>query len=257
MIINKNKLFEKYIGDQKFFDDEVKNRQINFLALHHTQANSVNEAIDFYKQHGVSPHYLIDIFGQIFLLVDEQYIAFHAGCSYWRKTEVLNNSSIGIEFLSRNPYEIGFSKNQIDSGLFLCIELIKKYDIKPYNIVGHSDIAYFSDTKLLGRKDDPSHLFDWQFLAKNGVGIFHEVDLEKDVELFRFGQRDQKIGHLKQYLREFGYLVTNFDEIFDEEMIFLVQAFNRRFNPKKFVQNSEIWYLSCDLILQDLLKRCY
>ncbi len=255
MQINRSRLLEKFGGEEKYFDDEVKNRDINFIVFHHTKSSSVPQAISLYKEHGVSPHYLIDPLGQVFLLVEEENIAFHAGCSFWRGVESINNSSIGIEFLSNDPYEVGFSNNQINSGLFLCRNLVEKYNIEPPNIVGHSDIAFFKDSKLLGRKDDPSHLFKWQFLAKNGIGIFAKIELENDRALFKINNSHPAIAKAKKNLHRFGYLVNNFDENFDEEMRFLARVFNQRFNPGKFQENSDYWYLSSELLLREIIKQ--
>jgi phosphopantothenoylcysteine synthetase/decarboxylase len=41
--------------------------------------------------------------------------------------------------------------------------------------LGHSDIAYNSTCGLLDRKQDPSHLFDWEILAKNNIGLYPKL----------------------------------------------------------------------------------
>ena len=203
--INKSKLFEKRHRQHKLFEDEFVKRDIKFIVLHHTQADSIEEAIDLYKEPGVSAHYVIDESGVIFLLVAEENIAFHAGYSFWNGFYALNQSSIGIEFLNKDPYKINYSKKQMQSACELLHYLCKKYNIEQKNIVGHSDIAHFDDTKLLGRKDDPSYLFDWSFLAKNNIGIFPEISVENDKILYEFGQNHHKISIIKKDLRYFGY----------------------------------------------------
>ena len=47
--------------------------------------------------------------------------------------------------------------------------LIKKYKIKPQNILGHSDIAP-------NRKKDPGEKFPWKYLSQNKIGIWHKLD---------------------------------------------------------------------------------
>jgi N-acetylmuramoyl-L-alanine amidase len=49
----------------------------------------------------------------------------------------------------------------------LCQQIKARWKIKDIDIVGHSDIAP-------DRKEDPGELFDWQLLAKNGIGLWPE-----------------------------------------------------------------------------------
>lgn len=252
------------VNDQltRYFHCPKKPREIKFLVLHHTQANSAEEAIKLYGQFGVSAHFLIETNGEIFLLVEEENVAYHAGKSFWRGTEGLNSFSIGIEFLSPDPEKIGFSNAQIESGLNLCHYLIKKYPILPSNIVGHSDIAYTPalssiESGLLNRKQDPSHLFPWKFFAENGVGIYPKFFLSKENKvLFNQGMQDERIKEIKRKLNQVGYKVNNFNNQFDVEMDNLALVFNRRFNPQRFsidVNNFNLWYLSSQISLDCLI----
>ncbi len=232
-----------------FFDKIDSQRNIDFIVLHHVEANSVNHAIEQFIEHQVSAHFLIDELGKIFELVEENNIAYHAGVSFWKGVEGLNKSSIGIEFLTKNALEDGFSEIQMQSGLELCKYLTKKYQIVPQNIVGHSDIGYDKETGLLNRKQDPSHLFDWSFLAKNGIGIFPEVKKNR-IELFALENKELAIDKLKQNLNKLGYKVTNLNDEFDEELQALAIVFNRHFLGE---ENLNIWTQESDDILQDLL----
>ncbi len=54
-----------------FFDKETTARKIDFLVLHHVEATSADHAVEQFKQHQVSSHFLIDESGKIFELVDE------------------------------------------------------------------------------------------------------------------------------------------------------------------------------------------
>jgi len=213
---------------EKFFTKGDNFRKIDFLVLHHIAANSLDEAISMLLENGVSSHFIIDEMGKIFQLVDENDIAYHAGISHWSGVDSLNKNSIGIEFLNANPFEKKFSQSQMIAGVELSKYLINKYQIKKKNIVGHSDIAYDKDLQTLDRKQDPSHLFDWNFLAENLVGI--KVDYQKNNQvLFRLNDIDKKIKLIKIALAEFGYRVLKFDDVFDHEMQALVRVFNRRF----------------------------
>ena len=95
-------------------------------------------------QSKVSCHYFIKRNGSIILMVPEIYEAWHAGKSKWKKEKLLNRKSIGIE-ISNKGHQFGyqkFTKPQLNSIIKLSKYLIKKYNIKKKNILGHSDIAF-------------------------------------------------------------------------------------------------------------------
>ena len=119
----------------------------------------------------VSSHYFINEKGKIFQLVQEQYIAWHAGKSCWKKFRNLNKNSIGIELVNKG-HEFGYTtynKEQIDAFVSLCKKIIKKHKIKKYNIIGHSDVAPL-------RKDDPGEKFPWKYLSQKKIGIWHNCN---------------------------------------------------------------------------------
>lgn len=236
----------------EFFDAVLTPRNIDFLVLHHVEANSVNHAVAQFVEHKVSAHFLIDEVGEIFQLVDEKDVAYHAGISCWRGCNGLNKTSIGIEFINKAPFEKKFEAPQMAAGVVLCKYLAAKYGIEPRNIVGHSDIAYFTESGFLNRKQDPSHLFDWEFLAKNYVGIFPQFSLEgqADKQLFALKDTSVYLKKIKQDLQKFGYRVLNLSDEFDEEMQALAIVFNRRFLGR----DSNVWFLSSQLALQKLIN---
>ncbi len=231
MQIYKSKKFSE------FFEKSFSPRKIDFLVLHHIEANSVEHAIDQLLEHKVSAHFLVDESGKIFELVDENDIAYHAGISFWRGCNGLNKNSIGIEFINSSPFVKKFEMAQMQAGVELCKYLIAKYGIEARNVVGHSDVAYYDQPiALLDRKQDPSHLFDWKFLAKNGVGIFPEFSAG---EKFKLQEKNPEIKKIKESLKEFGYRVVNLNDEFDEEMQALTRVFNRRF----LGEESNVWSL--------------
>lgn len=252
MIVNKTKKFSD------FFTKSKGAREIKFIVLHHVEADSVEHAVAQFIEHQVSAHFLIDESGEIFELVDENDIAYHAGYSFWRGSEGLNKSSIGIEFINKSPFSKKFELAQLRAGVDLCRYLIDKYKIKAENIVGHSDVAFYPEGSenagFLDRKQDPSHLFNWEFFAQNAVGIFPKISLlnYEDKKLFSLGNKASAIKLTKEKLAEFGYRITNFNEEFDAEMQMLVRVFNRRFNPDKFNDDADSWYLSSQMILDKL-----
>jgi N-acetylmuramoyl-L-alanine amidase len=143
--------------------------RIDMLVLHYTGMTSAAAAIDRLRDPAarVSAHYVVEENGMIWRLVAEMRRAFHAGRSCWQGESDLNTVSVGIEIV--NPgHEWGyraFPEMQMLSVEWLCRELVRRYPIPPHRVVGHSDIAP-------ERKADPGELFDWQRLARAGVGIW-------------------------------------------------------------------------------------
>jgi N-acetylmuramoyl-L-alanine amidase len=155
--------------------DSIKrgNKDIKFIIFHYTGMKKESAAISRLtsEQSKVSSHYLIKKDGEVITLVPDTYVAWHAGKSSWRKYKSLNKNSIGIEIA--NPgHEFNYrkySKKQINILLKLSKFLIKKYNIKQKNILGHADIAP-------DRKKDPGEKFPWRYFAKNGVGLCHSLE---------------------------------------------------------------------------------
>ena len=118
----------------------------------------------------VSSHYVVEEDGTVFRLVPEERRAWHAGISHWRGRQGLNDRSIGIEIV--NPgHEWGyrpFPALQMAAVCDLCLEVLARHPIAPWDVVGHSDVAP-------DRKQDPGELFDWEGLAANGVGLWPGV----------------------------------------------------------------------------------
>lgn len=242
---------------QNCFKKHDGQRQIDFLILHHLQANSIAQTVEALEFHQVSAHFLIDKNGKIVQLVDENDVAFHAGVSCWNGFDGLNINSIGIEFINSDPFSNNFSYPQMQAGVDLASYLINKYNIQSRYVLGHSDIAYNSATGLLDRKQDPSHLFDWEFLAKNNIGLYPKLLFDSSDEslIFELGDQNLHIEKIKINLQKFGYRVMNINNIFDEEMQMLARVFNRHFNNKIDLRSQDLWLKSSDAILINLLKQ--
>lgn len=116
----------------------------------------------------VSAHYMVEEDGRIFQLVPEARRAWHAGVARWRGRADVNSHSIGIEIV--NPgHEFGyrpFPAVQMQAVAALCRDILDRHPaILPGGVVAHADVAP-------ARKEDPGELFDWRFLADQGVGLF-------------------------------------------------------------------------------------
>jgi N-acetylmuramoyl-L-alanine amidase len=150
-----------------------KKKNIKFLVIHYTGMQSERVCVERLSSNKskVSTHYLINRKGKIIRMVDEKNAAWHAGKSKWKNFINLNDQSIGIELVNKGHqygYE-NFSKKQISKLILLCKYLIKKYNIKKSDILGHSDIAPL-------RKKDPGEKFPWYFLSQKKIGYWHDVN---------------------------------------------------------------------------------
>jgi N-acetyl-anhydromuramyl-L-alanine amidase AmpD len=108
---------------------------------------------------------------------------------------------------------------------------------------------------MLDRKQDPSHLFNWELLASNDIGIFPKISINSNYDKIMFYPLDcsSDIFKIKNRLKIFGYRVNNFNNHYDEEMQILARVFNRRFNPSCYLKNSDSWYHSSNIILNKLV----
>ncbi len=205
-----------------------KSKQIKFIIFHYTGMKKEKDAIKklISNKSKVSSHYFIKDNGEILMLVPCLYTAWHAGVSAWKNYKFLNNFSIGIEINNKgHKYNYKkFSKKQIISILKLTRFLIKKYKIKPQNILGHSDIAP-------DRKKDPGEKFPWRYLARKKVSYWHNLNERLLLKL-----RNQKItkeesNQFIQNLYKIGY-VKNLNIQKDKFIKKLVFAFQRRFRQE-------------------------
>src|SRR4051794_10467563 len=199
-------------------------RPINMLVLHYTGMQSAGNALDRLcdPEAQVSSHYLVEEDGKVWRLVAEERRAFHAGVSCWLGEQNLNYVSIGIEIV--NPgHEWGyreFPEPQMQAVEALCRDIIARRRIRPYRIVGHSDIAP-------DRKSDPGELFDWPRLARAGIGLWPEPQPQFARRRGRGGGVIERAAALSDLAR-IGYCVTRGTEAV------ALAAFQRRFRPERW-----------------------
>ena len=183
-----------------------KNSDIKLIVIHYTGMQSKIESVKrlLNPKHKVSTHYLIDRKGRILKMVDDNKIAWHAGKSKWKNYINLNKYSIGIELVNKG-HEFGYEKftiSQVNKLIKLCKNLKNKYKIKNSNIVGHSDIAPL-------RKLDPGEKFPWEKMAKNKIGIWHNL---KERHLIKFRKikiiNKSRLEFIKK-LKKIGYCLNH------------------------------------------------
>jgi len=226
-----------------------KKRSINSIksiVIHYTGIQSERESLIRLSdpKSEVSSHYLISRNGKVYRLIDDRYVAWHAGKSCWQKFKNLNKNSIGIELVNKG-HKYGytsFKKKQITSLIKICKILIKKYKIKDKNIVGHSDIAPL-------RKIDPGEKFPWKKMAKKKIGIWHNHKpslLKASRENFIFKKIDEK--QFIKNLNNIGYCVHSKKKRFLNRIF---KAFQRRYRQELI---NGILDKECLLIAKNLSK---
>ena len=150
----------------------------NVLAKPH-DPYQVDDVYNVFRDYGVSAHYIIDRAGQIYQLVYEDRVAYHAGegiiKGYPEYDLGLNHYSIGIELLAIgtreemipiidevnfnkiDPSLIGYTEEQYATLTILIDDIIDRNPRVQKNrlhVVGHDE---YTD-----RKTDPGSLFDWE-----------------------------------------------------------------------------------------------
>ena len=227
-------------------------KEIKFIIFHYTGMKKESEAINRLTniQSEVSCHYLIKKNGEIITIVPDLYIAWHVGKSFWGSHKSLNKNSIGIEIT--NPgHEFNyrkFSKKQIISLLRLSKFLIKKYDIRQKNILGHSDVAS-------ERKKDPGEKFPWKYLSQKKVGLWHTIKKQMllknrkikttKIEKELFINNLFKIGYSTKFSKNMNK---------DKHLKNITKAFQRRY--RQDLIDSKIDQ-ECLLISQNLMKKLH
>lgn len=193
-IKEENKEFRNKIKDRNIIEKplpknnyEDRKEDITHIVLHFI-SNVVNnpenpydieDLYSVYKEYGVSTHYMIGRKGEIYQLVLEDKIAYHAGegslPDFPQYKDQLNKYSIGIEimaigteeemkgFISADIYQsldqsfIDYTEEQYNSLNILLKNIQKNNPAIKHNrkhIVGHDEYAK-------DRKTDPGSLFKW------------------------------------------------------------------------------------------------
>ena len=194
----------------------------------------------------VSAHYFIKKNGEIFNLVPDLYISWHAGISNWKKLKFLNKDSIGIEIQNsgHNHNFENFSFKQINSLKKLLKYLISTYKINYKNILGHSDISP-------DRKKDPGEKFPWKKLSKNKLACWHNLD-EYKLKKFRSVKIpfNDELECLKNISKIGYYGIKLFSR--NQKNKIITKAFQRKY--RQSLINGKI-DKECFLISKNLIKQ--
>lgn len=161
---------------------EITHLMIHFIsnaALKPEDPYNVDDVYSIFEKYGLSVHYLIDRKGEIYSLVPEDRVAYHAGKGslpgFPEYENKMNEYSIGIELVAMGTREEMIEivpediYNQIDASLagytdaqYQSLELLVNNILKRNptilrdrnHVIGHDEYAP-------ERKTDPGSLFDW------------------------------------------------------------------------------------------------
>lgn len=231
--------------DSQSHQAKGKNERIRYIVLHYTAENDAG-SLDILTNGNVSAHYLIPATNdnKIYNLVAESERAWHAGAGAFAGRTVLNDTSIGIEIvnegikkehraaLKQGDYEyhpaehyVAFTDLQIQKVAHLLQGIIKRYDIKPQHIIGHSDMAP-------SRKIDPGAKFPWERLHKAyGIGAWYD-EFDKKVIMNQTNWDDIAITDIKTLFRAYGYAINTSDD-WDKDSRNVIYAFQLHFRPQQ------------------------
>lgn len=201
--------------------------RVQFLVLHYTWEN-FDSSLKVLTQGAVSSHYLVrDRPPTIYRLVDESRRAWHAGVSSWQGSTQLNASSIGIEIVNlgdRTGQWQEYPPEQIDAVVALVKDIVRRHDIRPDRIVGHSDIAP-------QRKIDPGPRFPWKRLADEGL-----IPWPDEAEVARrrpaYEQALPDVLWFQDMLARHGFAVPRHGEL-DKATRNVLVAFQMKYRPAR------------------------
>jgi hypothetical protein len=129
------------------------------LPIEPEQTRSLNRTRDSLLEHVRNNklyNFVIDRFGQVFRIVPEDQVAFHAGHSIWGNGSTvwinLNESFVGVSFEARTGEEA--TAAQIHSARLLTAMLRSVYDIPDSNCVTHAQVSVNPDNMRIGYHTD-------------------------------------------------------------------------------------------------------
>jgi N-acetylmuramoyl-L-alanine amidase len=203
-----------------------------YLILHFTYGDW-DSSLKVLTEGPVSSHYLVrDDPVRIYGLVDESRRAYHAGVSAWKGQTALNAASIGIEIVNAGNRLAAegiawqdYPKAQVDAVIDLVKWIVKRHEIRPDRILGHSDIAPL-------RKVDPGPKFPWKRLADEGLIPWPD---ERRVSERRAAYEAALPGvdWFQSRLAEHGFAVPQTAEL-DVATQKVIAAFQMKYRPARF-----------------------
>jgi len=236
--------------------------RVRIIVIHFTTTDfeSSLQVLTEASSRPVSSHYLIpepddESYGNsrlsTYQLVSEDRRAWHAGSSYWGGKTGINDQSIGIEIVNRSWCQQSQAQQEVDVAaivefcffpdfpdgqIALLVDLLEDIlerhpDIRPTDIVGHSDVAP-------GRKVDPGPRFPWQRLARLGFGAWYE---EETVLKYwnRFLAEPLPLVNVQKALAAYGYQIEPTGE-YDRQTGDVLQSFQLHFRSHEVTRKPSV-----------------
>lgn len=173
---------------------------------------------------GFSAHYLIGSDGTIWQMADESACARHAGTGSWRGHTALDARAIAVALAhpgAPRP-DADYPVMQLAAACDLCLHILSRHDIPARNIIGHADIAP-------DRATDPGEGFDWEGLARNGVGLW-PADTP-DLGTLGTVRDATSLREVRAALAAIGYRVAP-EGALDPALSAVLRAFQRHWRPE-------------------------
>jgi N-acetylmuramoyl-L-alanine amidase len=209
---------------------QAQSSRVKFIIIHYTVGNR-ESSIRELTGPVVSAHYILtdDPKPVLYGIVDESRVANQAGVSTWKNYSLLNPSSVGIEIVNPGFTEspngriwYPFPQAQIDVLIPLLKDIVKRHNIAPENILGHSDIAP-------QRKQDPGPLFPWYQLAQAGLIAWPDAAAVAAAKP-AFDAQLPDIAWFQKQLSVHGYLTPQTGEL-DQATRNVITAFQMKYRP--------------------------
>jgi N-acetylmuramoyl-L-alanine amidase len=220
------------------YGDRKENATPSLLILH-SMGCPVDQALNILTGPEIeaSAHYYIPQDGTVYQIVPEDKRAWHAGRGRWCDITDINSHSIGIELgwseqvmAEENEESVPgpFTPAQMESLTILSQQIMAKWNIRPENVLGHSDVDPV-------RKRDPGEKLDWQALARHKIGIWPENPPTTSMD---------NTTPIATLLARYGYKT--------DDLAAAIRAFQRHFRPHRLtgLEDDETRQILCALLAQ-------
>jgi N-acetylmuramoyl-L-alanine amidase len=118
-----------------------------------------------------------------------------------------------------------YSEAQIETLIPLIRDIVKRHQIHPDRILGHSDIAP-------QRKQDPGPLFPWKRLGELGIIPWPDPARVVDLEVF-YAAGMPDATWFQQQLARLGFQI-DVTGVFDEATRNVIAAFQMKYRPARY-----------------------
>ena len=163
-----------------------------FIILHTTEG-AAKGALEKLSANGEC-HYVVDVDGVIYSIVDRPLVAFHAGLSMWNAETGLDSVSVGIEVVGWHDKPV--SAAQVAALRKLLAELKAKYKVPDDRVLMHSMVAFGNPTHWHKRKHRGRKRCGMQFAdpdLRRRIGLESKPAFDPDLRAGRLFDADPEL----------------------------------------------------------------